>query len=175
MNCAKITVTGNGQGFNGPALFVANLGAVNNIKTELGSDVIFPDPGDSVEFGGDGKRAPPVGFTAIASSAVQGEATSPALASNNIVSTTIPLAVGGPTTLQTLITTTTATVPGPTIFTMARNMTDGMCGRRGRKKSKHHHTMSTTKVASMATQMAAAGNGTQSASTEFVTTTVIVI
>jgi hypothetical protein len=61
MNCAKITVTGDGKGFDGPDVFVANLASVNSVKTVLGTDVIYPDPGPSVEYGGDGKRAPPTG------------------------------------------------------------------------------------------------------------------
>jgi hypothetical protein len=93
MNCAKITVTGGGTGIDGPALFVANLAAVNSVKTVLGSDVIYPDPGSSVEFGGDGKRAAPIGVAAVAAPQGQGSG--------------VP-AVGGPTTLQTV------GVPAPT-------------------------------------------------------------
>jgi hypothetical protein len=97
MNCAKITVTGGGTGFNGPALFVANLAAVNSVKTELGTDVIYPDPGTSVEFGGDGKTSPPIGVAAAAPK-VQGNGAS------------VPV-VGGPTTMQTV------GVPAPTKVT----------------------------------------------------------
>lgn len=93
MNCAKITVTGGGTGVDGPDLFVANLAAVNNVKTVLGSDVIYPDPGSSVEFGGDGKTAPPIGVAAVAAPNGQGSG--------------VP-AVGGPTTMQTV------GVPAPT-------------------------------------------------------------
>jgi hypothetical protein len=94
MNCAKITVTGGGTGFSGPELFVANLAAVNSVKTELGTDVIYPDPGSSVEFGGDGKTSPPIGVAAAAPK-VQGNGGS------------VPV-VGGPTTMQTV------GVPAPT-------------------------------------------------------------
>jgi hypothetical protein len=69
MNCAKITVSNGGSGFDGPDLFVANLNSVNDVTTDLGSDVIFPDPGSSVEYGGDGKRAPPVGVVLLPASA----------------------------------------------------------------------------------------------------------
>jgi hypothetical protein len=123
MNCAKITVTGNGQGFDGPDLFVANLGAVNTVKTQLGSDVIFPDPGPNVEFGGDGKRAPPIGVE-VASDAL-GPTTS--VASNNVISTTIPLDVGGPSTLFT-----------STTHTMMANATTTESARKTKKKHHHH-------------------------------------
>ena len=74
MNCAKITVTGSGTGFTGPDLFVANLASVNSVKSVLGSDVIYPDPGPSVEYGGDGKTAPPTGLVVTGSGSSSGGA-----------------------------------------------------------------------------------------------------
>jgi len=94
MNCAKITVTGGGSGFNGPPVFVANLASVNPMKTVLGTDVIFPDPGPSVEYGGDGKTAPPVG----GSGAANPVDAPPPPAQTSATS----VVVGGPTTLQTV-------------------------------------------------------------------------
>ena len=96
MNCAKVTITSGGSGFSGPEVFVANLPAVNNVKTVLGMDVIYPDPGNSVEFGGDGKTAPPVGVVAVAGSGSgsgAGAGGSP---------TSVPPLVGGPTTMKTV-------------------------------------------------------------------------
>ena len=133
MNCAKITVTGNGNGFNGPALFVANLASVNDIKTQLGSDVIFPDPGDSVEFGGDGKRALPIGVASASSAAIL--ATVPA---NNVISTTIPLDVGEPTTLQSV---TRAT----------RSLTESRSHTKAKKKHQGKKTRSSIVTSSAST------------------------
>ena len=113
MNCAKITVSNGGSGFDGPDVFVANLGAVNSVKSVLGTDVIFPDPGSSVEYGGDGKRALPIGIAASAVNTPASESVTPvpkpvqntsstAIGNGHAVSVTFPLGVAGPTTLRTV-------------------------------------------------------------------------
>jgi len=120
MNCAKINVTGNGSGLDGPDLFVANLASVNSFKTQLGSDVIFPNPGQSVEFGGDGTRAPPIGFVVVGSSAEASVAATP-VGNANVISTSISLDVGGATTLASVTQAATVTAT------------------ESKTKKKHHH------------------------------------
>jgi hypothetical protein len=64
-NCAVVTITGGGSGLTGPAPFVANAG-VNDCKTIEGVNVVFPEPGDSVVYGGvyaSSKPTTPAGFT----------------------------------------------------------------------------------------------------------------
>lgn len=51
MNCAVVTVTGGGSGLSGPSPFVANAG-VNQCATIEGIETVFPNPGDSVSYGG---------------------------------------------------------------------------------------------------------------------------
>jgi len=65
MNCAVVTVQGGGSGLNGPAPFVANAG-VNQCATIEGIDTVFPNPGDSVSYGGSYASSRPTaaaGFT----------------------------------------------------------------------------------------------------------------
>jgi hypothetical protein len=75
MKCAAVTISGGGQKmisraeFNplpsvekrtlGSQVFLANLG--NGRSTQAGTDVEFPDPRNSVERGGSGDTAAPVG------------------------------------------------------------------------------------------------------------------
>jgi len=75
MNCAVVTVSGGRRKLMpraevnslpsvekralGPQIFLANLG--NGCSTRAGADVEFPDPGNSVERGGSGDTAAPVG------------------------------------------------------------------------------------------------------------------
>lgn len=64
-NCAVVTVQNGGSGLTGPEPFVANAG-VNECKTIEGIDVVFPDPGDSVHYGGsyaNSKPTTPTGYT----------------------------------------------------------------------------------------------------------------
>jgi hypothetical protein len=64
-NCAVITVTNGGSGLTGPAPFVANVG-VNDCHTIEGIDVVFPNPGPNVKYGGkyaSSKPTAPAGFT----------------------------------------------------------------------------------------------------------------
>lgn len=67
MNCAVVTISG-GRRFArntitpravGPPLFQANIG--NGCTTAAGTDVIFPDPGNDVQYGDSSKTAAPVG------------------------------------------------------------------------------------------------------------------
>ncbi|KAL7422423.1 hypothetical protein Q5752_003071 [Cryptotrichosporon argae] len=50
-NCAVITVENGGSGLTGPTPFVANAD-VNSCTTIENIDVVFPDPGDTVIYGG---------------------------------------------------------------------------------------------------------------------------
>lgn len=65
MNCAVVTIGGSGtklktRALTGPSLLLANIG--NGCTTASNTDVIFPNPGSVVEYGGDAaSRAPPVG------------------------------------------------------------------------------------------------------------------
>lgn len=65
MNCAVVTIGGSGtklkaRALSGPSLFLANIG--NGCTTASGTDVVFPNPGSVIEYGGDASsRAPPVG------------------------------------------------------------------------------------------------------------------
>lgn len=65
MNCAVVTIGGSGsklkaRALAGPAIFLANIG--NGCTTASGTDVVFPNPGNVIEYGGNAaSRAPPVG------------------------------------------------------------------------------------------------------------------
>ncbi|KAJ9108978.1 hypothetical protein QFC21_000301 [Naganishia friedmannii] len=65
MNCAAVTVANGGSGLTGPTPFVANAN-VNECHTIENTDVVFPDPGNVVHYGGSyasTKPTTPVGFT----------------------------------------------------------------------------------------------------------------
>lgn len=68
MNCAVVTIGGSGsklkaRALAGPAIFLANIG--NGCTTAPGTDVIFPNPGNVIEYGGNpASRAPPIGSCA---------------------------------------------------------------------------------------------------------------
>lgn len=65
MNCAVVTIGGSGsklkaRALAGPALFLANIG--NGCTTASGTDLVFPNPGNVIEYGGNAaSRAPPIG------------------------------------------------------------------------------------------------------------------
>ncbi|KAK6910824.1 hypothetical protein I203_104857 [Kwoniella mangroviensis CBS 8507] len=67
-NCASVTITNGGSGLNSndyPTPFVANAN-VNQCKTIEGIDVVFPNPGKNVNYGGSyasTKPTTPAGFT----------------------------------------------------------------------------------------------------------------
>ncbi|WWC71412.1 uncharacterized protein I206_105368 [Kwoniella pini CBS 10737] len=67
-NCASVTITNGGSGLNAqdyPTPFVANAD-VNGCKTIEGVDVVFPNPGKNVHYGGSyasTKPTTPTGFT----------------------------------------------------------------------------------------------------------------
>lgn len=64
MNCAAVTVTNGGSGLSGPTPFVANAN-VNECKTIENIDVVFPDPGPVVQYGGSyasSRPTTPAGF-----------------------------------------------------------------------------------------------------------------
>ena len=61
MNCAPVTVKGTSTSFTGPRMYEANIFGDTCITVE-GTDVVYPNPGKSVQFGGafvDGKTGPP--------------------------------------------------------------------------------------------------------------------
>lgn len=66
MNCAVVTISSSGSklkpraAFSGPSIFLANIG--NGCTTAPNSDVVFPNPGSVVQYGGNAAaRAAPVG------------------------------------------------------------------------------------------------------------------
>lgn len=65
MNCAVVNIGGGGgrrikqRQLGGPSVFIANVG--NGCKTTEGTDVVFPNAGDQVEFGSSSSQAPPSG------------------------------------------------------------------------------------------------------------------
>lgn len=64
MNCAVVTIDAPKRlakrNLSGPNMFIANLG--NGCSTPAGTDVVFPDPGSDVQYGGNSaNRAAPVG------------------------------------------------------------------------------------------------------------------
>nr|XP_018261633.1 uncharacterized protein I303_06074 [Kwoniella dejecticola CBS 10117]OBR83791.1 hypothetical protein I303_06074 [Kwoniella dejecticola CBS 10117] len=67
-NCASVTITNGGSGLNAkdfPTPFVANAN-VNECATIEGVDVVFPNPGKNVRYGGSyasSKPTTPTGFT----------------------------------------------------------------------------------------------------------------
>jgi hypothetical protein len=65
MNCAPVTVVGTSSSFTGPRMFEANIFGGTCITVE-GVDVVYPNPGSSVQFGGafvGGKTGPPTVLT----------------------------------------------------------------------------------------------------------------
>ena len=65
MNCAAVTVTNGGSGLSGPTPFVANAN-VNECKTIEGVDVVFPNPGAVIHYGGSytsSRPTTPAGFS----------------------------------------------------------------------------------------------------------------
>ena len=53
MNCAPVVVVGTaGSSFTGPRIFEANIFGQGKCKTVEGVDVVYPNPGSSVHFGG---------------------------------------------------------------------------------------------------------------------------
>lgn len=67
MNCAVVTIGGSSpklkaRALSGPSLFLANIG--NGCTTAPNSDVLFPNPGSVIEYGGSpSARAAPIGST----------------------------------------------------------------------------------------------------------------
>lgn len=68
MNCASVTIGGGGarsramakRALSGPEVFKANIN--NGCTTAAGTDVVFPNPGPNVQYGGNtAARAPPSG------------------------------------------------------------------------------------------------------------------
>lgn len=64
MNCAVVTIGSQKKlakrSLSGPNMFIANIG--NGCSTAAGTDVVFPNPGSNIVYGGDpSKRAAPVG------------------------------------------------------------------------------------------------------------------
>ena len=64
MNCAVVTIDAPKKmvkrNLSGPPMFLANIG--NGCSTPAGTDIVFPDPGSDVQYGGDAsKRASPIG------------------------------------------------------------------------------------------------------------------
>lgn len=61
-NCAAVTVIDGGSGLTGPSPFVANIN-VNQCRTiakeDAKSDLVFPDPGPLVYYGGEFKTSHP--------------------------------------------------------------------------------------------------------------------
>ena len=61
MNCAPVKVVGTSSSFTGPRMFEANIFGGTCITVE-GFDVVYPNPGKSVQFGGKfvgGNTGPP--------------------------------------------------------------------------------------------------------------------
>lgn len=83
MNCAAVTITGGGSGLTGPTPFVANV-AANTCVTIENIDVVFPNPGDSIEYGGSYASSKPTtaaGYTG--SNCVEGSSGSTSSASTS--------------------------------------------------------------------------------------------
>lgn len=57
-NCAAVTITDGGSGLSGPPPFVANIN-VNQCETKPNMNVVFPDPGPVVEYGGALRKSRP--------------------------------------------------------------------------------------------------------------------
>jgi hypothetical protein len=59
MNCAAVTIEGSGAGLDAlPDIFVANVAAAGGCATSEGTDVLFPNPGPSVDNTSAGTGAP---------------------------------------------------------------------------------------------------------------------
>src|SRR5262245_38015064 len=62
MNCSPVKVVGTSTSFTGPRIFEANIFGQGTCNTVEGVDVVYPNPGPSVEFGGafkGGNTGPP--------------------------------------------------------------------------------------------------------------------
>jgi len=64
MNCAVVTIGGSRKlakrNLSGPDMFIANIG--NGCSTPAGRDIVFPNPGSDVQYGGNAaNRAAPIG------------------------------------------------------------------------------------------------------------------
>jgi len=118
-NCAVVTITNGGSGLTGPTPFVANVG-VNECHTIEGIDVVFPNPGSSVAYGGSYASSKPTavaGFTGTncigpgatsspsnttaASTTIAGPATSAAVVAHAVVDGTTSTSVAGTTATAT--------------------------------------------------------------------------
>lgn len=67
-NCAVITVTNGGSGLSAPdypAPFVANVAAAPGCTTIEGVDVVFPNPGKNVKYGGSYAQSKPTAVAGI--------------------------------------------------------------------------------------------------------------
>lgn len=52
-NAAVVAVTGTAHSYSGPGLFRSNTYGAGICETPEGTDVVFPNPGDQVFYGGD--------------------------------------------------------------------------------------------------------------------------
>jgi hypothetical protein len=139
MNCAPVVVVGQaGSSFTGPQIFEANIFGQGKCNTVEGVDVVYPNPGPSVQFGGafvGGNTGPATvlancdfdqnvmltttGGTASASagkgtnSTVDEPASSPAAAPAvaSVAADSAPSVVVGASTQTTLATVTAAATP----------------------------------------------------------------
>lgn len=152
-NCAVVTITNGGSGLTGPTPFVANVG-VNECHTIEGIDVVFPNPGSSVSYGGSyasskptavagftgtncigpGATSSPSNTTAIASDSSSSTATNvtPISAAASVAAST---AIAGPATSAAVVAhavvdgTTSTSVAGTTTTATAKTQ----CQRRRRR------------------------------------------
>jgi hypothetical protein len=62
MNCSPVTIKGTSTSFTGPRIFEANIFGAGTCNTVEGVDIVYPNPGASVAFGGafvGGNTGPP--------------------------------------------------------------------------------------------------------------------
>ncbi len=113
MNCAPITVTGGKTRRDTaaaaalPNLFVANLASINDCKTQLTADVVYPDPGPNLVKPGDsslkfvpgivtGSNCYPLGASGSASSGSSAPAAGPGAGSGSGAASALSVAASGP-------------------------------------------------------------------------------
>lgn len=117
MNCAAVTVTNGGSGLTGPTPFVANAN-VNECKTIENIDVVFPDPGSVVHYGGSYASTRPttpagyvgsncVGPGASASPSGSAKASSSAIPSKTSAQPTTTAAASTPVVNEHVVSTST--------------------------------------------------------------------
>lgn len=119
MNCAVVKITGSSSGttLSTPMMFEANIFS-GTCQTPEGVDFVYPNPGDSVEYGGSyaaGSKPPPTTISGCPSVDNAGSPPSPPEFNNTAVQSPAGSPVGSPSMAPKYIPTSSSHVAYPTI------------------------------------------------------------